>query len=62
MIELGFVKNDQEYVIKFYQLKQLKMKKFLDLYFVKEAWNAKRLKAGFFQNHLFQNKEVQDII
>ena len=40
-------KNNQEYVIKFAPFEALENQEILDLY-VKEAWNAKRLKAGFF--------------
>ena len=40
-------KNDQEYVIKFAPVEAIENEAILDLY-VKEAWNAKRLKAGFF--------------
>ncbi|WP_368030836.1 bifunctional protein-serine/threonine kinase/phosphatase [Arcobacter sp. s6] len=40
-------KNNQEYVIKFAPYEALENEEILDLY-VKEAWNAKRLKAGFF--------------
>ena len=40
-------KNNQEYVIKFAPYEALENEAILDLY-VKEAWNAKRLKAGFF--------------
>jgi serine/threonine protein phosphatase PrpC len=40
-------KNNQEYVIKFAPHQALENQEILDLY-VKEAWNAKRLKAGFF--------------
>lgn len=40
-------KNDQEYVIKFAPYEALGNEEILDLY-IKEAWNAKRLKAGFF--------------
>jgi serine/threonine protein phosphatase PrpC len=40
-------KNDQEYVIKFAPYEAIENEKILDLY-VKEVWNAKRLKAGFF--------------
>ena len=40
-------KNNQEYVIKFAPYEALENQEILDLY-VKEAWNAKRLKAGFF--------------
>ena len=40
-------KGEQEYVIKFAPYEALENEEILDLY-VKEAWNAKRLKAGFF--------------
>ena len=40
-------KNDQEYVIKFAPYEAIENEAILDLY-VKEVWNAKRLKAGFF--------------
>jgi serine/threonine protein phosphatase PrpC len=40
-------KNNQEYVIKFAPYEALENEDILNLY-VKEAWNAKRLKAGFF--------------
>ncbi len=40
-------KNNQEYVIKFAPYEAMENQEILDLY-VKEAWNAKRLKAGFF--------------
>lgn len=40
-------KNNQEYVIKFAPYEAIENEEILDLY-VKEAWNAKRLKAGFF--------------
>lgn len=40
-------KNNQEYVIKFAPYEALENEETLDLY-IKEAWNAKRLKAGFF--------------
>lgn len=40
-------KNNQEYVIKFAPYEAIDNEAILDLY-VKEAWNAKRLKAGFF--------------
>ena len=40
-------KNNQEYVIKFAPYEAVENQEILDLY-VKEAWNAKRLKAGFF--------------
>ncbi len=41
------IKNNQEYVIKFAPYEAIENETILDLY-VKEAWNAKRLKAGFF--------------
>ena len=40
-------KNNQEYVIKFAPYEAVENQEILDFY-VKEAWNAKRLKAGFF--------------
>ncbi|MDD2896143.1 MAG: bifunctional protein-serine/threonine kinase/phosphatase [Aliarcobacter sp.] len=40
-------KNNQEYVIKFAPYEAIENEEILDLY-IKEAWNAKRLKAGFF--------------
>ena len=40
-------KNNQEYVIKFAPYEAVENQEIFDLY-VKEAWNAKRLKAGFF--------------
>jgi serine/threonine protein phosphatase PrpC len=40
-------KNDQEYVIKFAPYEAIENEEILDLY-IKEVWNAKRLKAGFF--------------
>ncbi len=40
-------KNNQEYVIKFAPYEAMENEEILDLY-IKEAWNAKRLKAGFF--------------
>ena len=40
-------KNNQEYVIKFAPYEAIENEEILDLY-VKEVWNAKRLKAGFF--------------
>jgi serine/threonine protein phosphatase PrpC len=40
-------KNGQEYVIKFAPYEALENEEILDLY-IKEVWNAKRLKAGFF--------------
>ena len=40
-------KNNQEYVIKFAPYEAIEDERILDLY-IKEAWNAKRLKAGFF--------------
>ena len=40
-------KNEQEYIIKFAPYEALDNEEILDLY-IKEAWNAKRLKAGFF--------------
>ena len=40
-------KNEQEFVIKFAPYEAIENEKILDLY-VKEVWNAKRLKAGFF--------------
>jgi len=40
-------KGQQEYVIKFAPIQALENEEILDLY-IKEAWNAKRLKAGFF--------------
>lgn len=40
-------KNEQEYIIKFAPYEALENEEILDLY-IKEAWNAKRLKAGFF--------------
>ncbi|MBU0925133.1 bifunctional protein-serine/threonine kinase/phosphatase [bacterium] len=40
-------KNNQEYVIKFAPYEAIDNEEILDLY-IKEAWNAKRLKAGFF--------------
>ena len=40
-------KNNQEFVIKFAPYEAIENEKILDLY-VKEVWNAKRLKAGFF--------------
>jgi len=40
-------KNDQEYIIKFAPYEAFENEEILDLY-IKEAWNAKRLKAGFF--------------
>ena len=54
-------KNNQEYVIKFAPYEAMENEEILDLY-IKEAWNAKRLKAGFFLNLLSQNIELQDII
>jgi serine/threonine protein phosphatase PrpC len=47
-------KNDQEYVIKFAPYEALENEEILDLY-VKEAWNAKRLKAGFFPKSFIPN-------
>jgi serine/threonine protein phosphatase PrpC len=41
------IKNKQEYVIKFAPYEAIENEEILDLY-IKEAWNAKRLKAGFF--------------
>jgi serine/threonine protein phosphatase PrpC len=41
------IKNNQEYVIKFAPYEAIENEEILDLY-IKEAWNAKRLKAGFF--------------
>lgn len=40
-------KGEQEYVIKFAPYEAIENEEILDLY-IKEAWNAKRLKAGFF--------------
>lgn len=40
-------KNNQEYVMKFAPYEAIENEEILDLY-IKEAWNAKRLKAGFF--------------
>ena len=40
-------KNRKEYILKFPPLEAIDDKQILDL-FVKEAWNSKRLKAGFF--------------
>lgn len=40
-------KNNQEFVIKFAPYEAIENEAILDLY-VKEVWNAKRLKAGFF--------------
>ena len=40
-------KNSKEYVIKFAPFEALEDENILDLY-IKEVWNAKRLKAGFF--------------
>lgn len=40
-------KGEQEYVIKFAPSEALENEEILNLY-IKEAWNAKRLKAGFF--------------
>jgi len=40
-------KNSKEYVIKFAPYEALENEEILDLY-IKEVWNAKRLKAGFF--------------
>ena len=40
-------KNNQEFVIKFAPYEAIENEKVLDLY-IKEVWNAKRLKAGFF--------------
>ena len=40
-------KGEQEYVIKFAPVEAIENEEILDLY-IKEAWNAKRLKAGFF--------------
>ena len=42
-------KNEEEYVIKFAPYEALENDEILDLY-IKEVWNAKRLKAGFFPN------------
>lgn len=42
-------KNNEEYVIKFAPYEALENEDILDLY-IKEVWNAKRLKAGFFPN------------
>lgn len=47
-------KNDQEYVIKFAPIEAIDNEKILDLY-IKEAWNAKRLKAGFFPKSFIPN-------
>ncbi|MDD3056062.1 MAG: protein phosphatase 2C domain-containing protein [Aliarcobacter sp.] len=41
------IKNTQEYVIKFAPYEAIENDEILDLY-IKEVWNAKRLKAGFF--------------
>ncbi|PUE65445.1 bifunctional protein-serine/threonine kinase/phosphatase [Arcobacter caeni] len=41
------IKNTQEYVIKFAPYEAIENEEILDLY-IKEVWNAKRLKAGFF--------------
>ena len=41
------IKNKQEYVIKFAPYEAIENEEILDLY-IKEVWNAKRLKAGFF--------------
>ena len=42
-------KDNEEYVIKFAPYDALENEEILDLY-IKEVWNAKRLKAGFFPN------------
>jgi len=42
-------KDEEEYVIKFAPYEALENEDILDLY-IKEVWNAKRLKAGFFPN------------
>jgi len=42
-------KDNEEYVIKFAPYEALENDDILDLY-IKEVWNAKRLKAGFFPN------------
>ena len=47
-------KNNQEYVIKFAPYEAMENQEILDLY-VKEAWNAKRLKAGFFPKSFIPN-------
>lgn len=47
-------RNEQEYVIKFAPIEAIDNNAVLDLY-VKEAWNAKRLKAGFFPKSFIPN-------
>ncbi len=50
--------HGQKYVIKFPPYEALEDKKLLDL-FVKEAWNAKRLKAGFFPKAVIPKNRTQ---
>ena len=48
-------KNKKQYVLKFAPVEALEDKTILDL-FVQEAWNAKRLKAGFFPKAVIPKK------
>ena len=61
---LSLIQNDRtwlcekkgvEYVIKFAPLEAIDNEEILDLY-VKEVWNAKRLKAGFFPKAVVPKK------
>jgi len=48
-------KNGKQYVLKFAPIEAIENKKILDI-FVKEAWNSKRLKAGFFPKAVIPKK------
>ncbi len=50
-------KNKKQYVLKFAPTEALEDKAILDL-FVQEAWNAKRLKAGFFPKAVIPKKRT----
>ena len=50
-------KNKKQYVLKFAPAEALEDKTILDL-FVQEAWNAKRLKAGFFPKAVIPKKRT----
>lgn len=50
-------KKGKKYVVKFAPLEAIDDKNILDL-FVKEAWNSKRLKAGFFPKAVIPKKRT----
>jgi len=50
-------KNSKQYVLKFPPIEAIDDKNILDL-FVKEAWNSKRLKAGFFPKAVIPKKRT----